>query len=275
MSSGSTIAVSEELEVNGSATRFPFGKNWEHFLKYLDEERIVEAEKSLRTMLEVDSFGGKSFLDIGCGSGLFSLAAMRMGSERVHSFDYDIHSVACALELKRRYFAGAHNWTIQQGDVLDAGYLSLLGKFDIAYSWGVLHHTGNMWQALENAAIPVRPDGTLYIAIYDDRGLRSRYWRVIKEIYNKNRIARLAIILAHVPYLLGRDFVSRSLTGHLILGRGMSVWCDMKDWLGGYPFEVARPERILDLYKRMGFSPIKVRTCLGANNEYIFIKCAE
>src|SRR5437667_4126097 len=157
-----TVAMNQS-NTSTPETRFAFGKNWRRFLENINEERIAEAERSLRTMLEVQDLRGKSFLDIGCGSGLFSLAAMRLGASKVHSFDFDPQSVACAQILKSRYFQQAQNWTIEQGSVLDAQYLAGLGQFDVVYSWGVLHHTGNMWQALENVIAPVAPNGKLFI----------------------------------------------------------------------------------------------------------------
>ena len=77
-------------------------------------------------MLGAGTLSGVSFLDIGSGSGLFSLAARRLGA-RVHSFDYDPQSVACTRELKRRFCAGDAHWTIEMGDVLDADYLESAG----------------------------------------------------------------------------------------------------------------------------------------------------
>lgn len=129
--------------------RFAFGQNWSNFLRTLDDERILEAERSLKQMLEVESLRDKRFVDVGSGSGLFSLAARRLGAS-VHSFDYDPQSVACTSELKRRFFPGDPQWTVEEGSVLDDDYLASLGRFDVVYSWGVLHHTGAMWKALEN-----------------------------------------------------------------------------------------------------------------------------
>jgi 2-polyprenyl-3-methyl-5-hydroxy-6-metoxy-1,4-benzoquinol methylase len=130
--------------------RFAFGDNWTRFLDLLDEDRIREAERSLREMLQVERLDGKRFLDIGSGSGLFSLAARRLGAI-VHSFDYDPQSVACTAELRASCFPSDANWQVEQGSVLDRNYLERLGEFDIVYSWGVLHHTGAMWLGIENA----------------------------------------------------------------------------------------------------------------------------
>src|SRR5712692_8189559 len=114
--------------------RFAFGENWARFLALLDDQRIKDAEESLQSKLGVEDLAGKSLLDIGSGSGLFSLAARRLGA-RVHSFDYDPGSVACAWELKERFFPGDTRWTIDQGSVLDAAYLHSLGRFSVVYAW--------------------------------------------------------------------------------------------------------------------------------------------
>ncbi|MGB8510330.1 MAG: class I SAM-dependent methyltransferase, partial [Pyrinomonadaceae bacterium] len=173
---------SHAIEVS-QGERFEFGNNWSRFLSLLNDDRIVEAEESLRVMLGVEDLAGKSFLDIGSGSGLFSLAARRLGA-RVHSFDYDPQSVACAVELRRRYFPGDEDWKVEEGSALDTAYLKSLGEFDVVYSWGVLHHTGQMWPALENAALPVAPGGKLFIAIYNDTGSQAARWKWIKRTYN-------------------------------------------------------------------------------------------
>ena len=164
--------------------RFEFGGNWANFLSVLDEDRIAAAERGVQRMLQSERLDGLRFLDIGSGSGLSSLAARRLGA-RVHSFDYDPQSVACTNELRRRYFPGDADWIVERGSALDAGYVRALGLFDVVYSWGVLHHTGQMWDALENAVLPVAPAGKLFIAIYNDTGTQSRRWHAIKRMYNE------------------------------------------------------------------------------------------
>ena len=262
--------------------RFEFGQNWRRFLSVLDDDRIAEAERSLRQMLGIESLSGKTFLDIGSGSGLFSLAAMRLGAERVYSFDYDPQSVACTRELKRRYFPDASSWTIEQGNVLDSDYLRGLGQWDVVYSWGVLHHSGDMWRALRNVAPLVRPGGQLFISIYNDQGGTSRRWKTVKRIYNKGAWGRWLVSAVFIPYFILRgaaaDVLRRQnpLRGYREYkkSRGMSRVHDWFDWLGGYPFEVAKPEEIFALYRELGFALVRLKTCAGGLgcNEFVLQK---
>src|SRR5580765_3445201 len=135
-----------------SEVRFRFGQNWTNFLSIVDERRIAEATARMSEVL--GDIRGKTFLDVGSGSGIHSLAAIRLGASRVYSFDYDSQSVACTSELKRR-FAPMANWQVQPGSALDEQYLRSLGPFDIVYAWGVLHHTGAMWESFDLITIPV------------------------------------------------------------------------------------------------------------------------
>jgi 2-polyprenyl-6-hydroxyphenyl methylase/3-demethylubiquinone-9 3-methyltransferase len=277
------LKTHERLVATGE--RFEFGKNWNRFLSVLDETRIKEAERSLSMMLETEHLRGKSFLDIGSGSGLFSLAARRLGA-RVHSFDFDPKSVACTTELKHRYFKDDASWKVEEASVLDEQFLSSLPQFDVVYSWGVLHHTGNMWQALGNAAGPVAEGGKLFIALYNDTGSQSSRWRWIKKQYN-----RLPPIL-RVPYTLAviapgelKAFTRAVLTLNPAAyiqswtyenRRGMNRWYDIVDWVGGYPYETCKPEEIFEFFKARGFVLTKLvcgNVGLGCS-EFVFLKSA-
>lgn len=253
------------------SNRFKFGKNWQKFLTYLTDERIDEAEKSLRSMLGRDNLAGLTFLDIGSGSGLFSLAARRLGA-KVRSFDYDRDSVACAEDLKQRFEKDPDSWTISWGDVLDPSFIDSLGQYDVVYAWGVLHHTGEMYKALDHAGRCVKPGGQLFIAIYNDQGGYSRRWLKVKKMYCSGLAGRWLVTFFGSAYfalvLLKEDLVRlrNPVTRYREYkkNRGMSMFTDWIDWFGGYPFEVAKPEVLFEFYKSRGFALDKMVTVGGS-----------
>ncbi len=257
--------------------RFAFGANWAEFLSHLDEQCIAIAELSLTELLQVEDLQGKTFLDIGSGSGLFSLCAKRLGAT-VHSFDFDPQSVACTQELRSRYFSDDPDWKIESGSALDAEYLQSLGSFDVVYSWGVLHHTGSMWQALDNVTALCAPKGKLAIAIYNDQGLRSKLWWCVKKIYCSGAIGRWAMLSLFIPWFFVRTLLVSLVHRHNEFAkyrrnRGMSIIRDWIDWLGGFPFEVATVEQIVSFYEERGFRLINSKKTkrLGCN-EFVFVR---
>lgn len=237
---------------------------------------------SLTGPLGVTDLSGRTLLDVGCGSGLFSLAAHRLGA-RVRAFDFDPDSVRAAVELRRR-FAPHSDWTIEHASILDPAYVRGLGRYDVVYSWGVLHHTGRMWAAIDAAAGLVAPGGLLFVSIYNDQGRASRIWRRVKREYNRSGpLTRRALLLGSRIYLRrGRPVaaLSRVLRGgaaQVPRRRGMSAEHDLVDWVGGYPFEVARPEEVFGFVSRLGFELRHLKTCAGGLgcNEYVFERRAE
>jgi 2-polyprenyl-6-hydroxyphenyl methylase/3-demethylubiquinone-9 3-methyltransferase len=264
--------------------RFEFGRNWSRFLELLDDNRISRAEESLRDWLEVESLEGKSFVDIGSGSGLFSLAARRLGA-RVHSFDFDPQSVACTTELKRRYFPADNMWRVEEASALDPKYLATLGTFDIVYSWGVLHHTGRMWEALDNIHPLVADRGKLFIALYNDTGSQSARWHWIKRTYNsipgflKSPFALIVSVPEESKALL-RSLIALRPSQYVKSWtdyderRGMNHWRDLIDWVGGYPYEVSTPDEIFEFFKARGYTLTKMNcgnVGLGCN-QFVFDK---
>ena len=262
---------------------FEFGKNWKNFLGTLQEDRIKEAENSLLRALKRSTLKNSRFLDIGSGSGLFSLAARRLGAE-VHSFDYDPFSVECTRHLKEKFAPQDEKWVVEQGSVLDKNYLSTLGQFDIVYSWGVLHHTGDMWASLNNILPLIAPKGLVYIAIYNDQGIISKGWKAIKKAYNYSPsflkplifwpcalwLWKYRLIWGTLRYANPLKFLSTYHAGN----RGMSIYYDAVDWIGGYPFEVAKPEEIFAFFAEQGFQLHFLKTCGGklGCNEFVFHK---
>ncbi|MBI3836768.1 MAG: class I SAM-dependent methyltransferase [Planctomycetia bacterium] len=271
--------MSDHAQEIASGRRFEFGKNWLRFLDSLNDARILEAERSLTSMLRSADLEGTSFLDVGSGSGLFSLAARRLGA-RVHSFDYDPKSVACTRELKNRFCPADPLWNIDEGSVLDRAFLTSLGQFDIVYSWGVLHHTGAMWQALENATIPVAAGGRLFIAIYNWQPYWTRLNTWLKRTYVAcPAVGKWIIAGGFIAFQIAKGFVKDAATLRNPLARyrqyhgdrGMSWWHDCFDWIGGYPYETATPNQIFDFFKRRGFVLERLDACGGhACNQFVF-----
>jgi len=267
----------DEREIDDKR-RFEFGSNWTNFLSVLNQQRIDDAESSLKDMLGIERLDGLRFLDIGSGSGLFSLAARRLGA-RVHSFDFDSQSVACTRELKRRYFPDDVEWKIEQASVLDRAYLEGLGQYDIVYSWGVLHHTGAMWLALENAIGRVNTArGKLFIALYNDQGWKSHVWWLVKRVYNQlPRILRSLFVKAVMLLTYFAVFAKYTIRLKPMTAinafrtpereRGMTSKYDRIDWVGGFPYEFVSFDTLTSYLKARGFRIInsKRNTSLGCS----------
>jgi len=233
----------------------------------------------LQELLEAETLKDKTFLDIGCGSGLFSLSAYMLGAE-VTSFDYDPNSVAAAESVKAKFTDNNKKWKISQGSILDEDYIKKIGKFNYVYSWGVLHHTGDMYKSFNNIIRLVKPGGLLTIAIYNTQFLTPA-WKTIKKYYISSPAfvqnimsIMYAVFLSTALFFFDLVRLKNPFKRYKSSIRGMNFYTDIVDWLGGYPFETATPAEITAFFESKNFKLKKIKTVgkKSGCNEFVFEK---
>lgn len=260
------------------STHFQFGENWAEYSDLIDERRIGVAIDSVRAL--AGDLKGKTFLDIGSGSGLFSLAALRLGASEVLAIDLDETSVATTRKLLGK--KDKTRWSAEKVSVFDLPD-QVKRRFDVVYSWGVLHHTGDMWRAVDAASKMVADKGLLVIALYERTPL-CRAWTIEKRIYRK--------LPSLVQQVIRGSYMTAWGAGMLVKGynpwrrlregqeRGMDVARDAHDWLGGYPYESTQPGEVGAFLNDRGFTrrklvqwPVRLGGLFGSGcSEYVFVK---
>lgn len=247
------------LDLRARETHFEFGANWLQFQNSVNSERVKEAIRGLERLFPDGELKGKRFLDIGCGSGLSMLAALMLGARDVVGVDIDENSVEAARRLLSRHAPG-EAWRVSQQSIFELGP-DTLGRFDVVYSWGVLHHTGAMWDALDRASALVDPNGFFAVALYRKTPL-CEAWRIEKRLYSRmprpfqalwrSLFETLAIL---VMLIRGRNPVA--YVANYRKNRGMSWSHDVHDWLGGYPYESVRPDEIHSRFHILGLRLVR------------------
>lgn len=249
------------VDLTAESSHFAFGENWASFAKGIDQAVISEAKKGLSDLIPAASMPLASFLDIGCGSGLHALAALELGVAHVTAIDIDRNSVRTTEKVLSNYCeqerASVQRLSIFEADVAE------LGAFDIVYSWGVLHHTGEMWRAVEKASELVKPGGFFVIALYQKR-LFCKAWKVEKRIYSfsPKTVQGIARAIYCAALLVGHTLIGRnpfSVVRNYKSARGMDFWHDAHDWLGGYPYESATRDDVHVHVVPRGFTLVKER----------------
>ena len=128
-----------------------------------------------------------------------------------------------------------------------------------------------MWTALKNILINTDTGGKVFVAIYNDQSYITKYWKIIKKSYNSIPFLRPFIIFIHLFYPFLPVIILRFITNR-VYPRGMNAWYDLIDWLGGYPFEVAKPDEIINFYETNGLKLSNLKTVGNRQgcNEYVF-----
>ncbi|MBR0713076.1 bifunctional 2-polyprenyl-6-hydroxyphenol methylase/3-demethylubiquinol 3-O-methyltransferase UbiG [Bradyrhizobium liaoningense] len=245
------------MSLRDREAHFEFGANWRDYAKTIDQARIDLAIAGLEKLFP-EGVAGKTVLDIGCGSGMHALAALLLGAASVLAIDLDENSVSTTRELLKRY-APDKKWDTKICSVFDTSS-DATGTFEIVYSWGVLHHTGDMWQAIEKAAALVRPGGQFALAIYAKTPLDFA-WKIEKRLYASSPAA--------IQWMFRQLFFAVLMAGRALRGknplavfrdpltRGMNLSHDVHDWLGGYPYETASAEELDSRITGLGFAELR------------------
>lgn len=242
-------------------SHFAFGENWASYAKLIGEPQIEQAKEGLLKLIPADDLKGRSFLDIGCGSGLHALAAARLGVARVVGVDIDPNSVTTARKILAEREPSTP-WQIENISVFDMTP-EQFGTFDIVYSWGVLHHTGDMWQAVSKAAALVAPGGLLVVAFYRGTYL-DPFWKLEKRFYTsaspfiQNLLKGGYIGAFRIARAATRQGSFSDYIANYTSRRGMDFDHDVHDWLGGYPYESALAPEVDRRLAALGFKAERV-----------------
>jgi SAM-dependent methyltransferase len=242
-----------------SDRHFAFGQNWASYATLVDEARLADAERGLIRLLGPDGLRGRTFLDIGCGSGLHAAAAARLGAAHLLAVDYDPQAVETSRTVLARHAPGTAAEVRQQS--VFALHPDADGQFDIVYSWGVLHHTGAMHDAIRRAAAMVKPGGLFAFSLYRRTPLcgawrREKRWYAAASPRAQAAARRIYVTLMRLRFALtGRDFKAYVADYHN--ARGMDFGHDVHDWMGAYPYESITPDEVAVLMRDLGFAPVR------------------
>jgi 2-polyprenyl-6-hydroxyphenyl methylase/3-demethylubiquinone-9 3-methyltransferase len=256
-----------------AAVTFSFGRNWRSFSRFVSEDRLRGAQNDIVDWLGEGGVAGKTVLDIGCGSGIHSLGFHRLGAKSVLSLDVDPHSVACTRRFWERSGKPA-NWRVDQMSVLNAQRMAALGHFDIVYSWGVLHHTGQLWTAMDVASRLGNPGGRLWISIYTKGPEYPDHLSTKQRFNSASWLEKQRMLARHLRRLWRYEkSMGKSFREWFWPERGMNAYHDAVDWLGGLPYEVASVQEVTAFLAERGWMLERMlERCEGGCSVYLFRK---
>lgn len=264
-----------DSDSNSDQSGFDFGSNWRAFSEARMTPQSLElARESLASLVGAERIRNARFLDVGCGSGLFSLAAAVLDAREVLGFDLSAEAVAVSRDNLARLLPEQTDSGVvrfAQGSILDPAFTATLPRSDVVYAWGSLHHTGAMWRAVDAAAQCTAPGGILVLALYN-RHWTSPLWKIIKNLYNAlSGPGRRAMEWALTPPMFLGAWIT---TGRFPMtrDRGMDFRYDLVDWIGGTPYEYASPDEVTVHLEKLGLQRQTLRPQQGFTGcaEYVF-----
>ena len=238
---------------------FSFGQNWSDYSEIVEERHIISAEEDLTRLMNSGDFANRKWCDLGCGSGIHAVAAARLGAV-VSAVDIDPQSIATTKRLAKKFGVEGKIVSLNYS-VFDLPFNN--ESFDVVYSWGVLHHTGDMWSAITEASrlVSMTEGSQFVVAIYRQTRL-CRMWKIEKRFYKdaspivQGTIRRL-FVLAYDFSLIARRRTPWSHRRNYFQMRGMSFKHDVHDWLGGYPYESANARELETMMRKIGFRLVR------------------
>jgi ubiquinone/menaquinone biosynthesis C-methylase UbiE len=169
------------------------------------------SEKHWEIFYAAEEVQGKSILDAGCGTGIFSIIFANKGADQVTGIDISEGSLHTAQSLKEKF--GLKNAEFEKQDMLALPFPDR--SFDIVWAWGTVHHTTDPFKAIDELIRVLKPSGSILLAIYKRTRLTfiheiirkilvrtpRKTWKVLAKI--------LAIFLSPVIFLLKKREKSR------------------------------------------------------------------
>ncbi|MGB8953166.1 MAG: methyltransferase domain-containing protein [Candidatus Aminicenantales bacterium] len=128
--------------------------------EYIPE--YAASEKHWGLFYSAEEVKGRTVLDAGCGTGIFSIIFARNGAEKVVGIDISPGSLQTAQSLKEKF--GLRNAEFRKQDMLKLPFGE--ETFDIVWAWGTVHHTTDPFGAIEELTKVLRTGGSLLLAVY-------------------------------------------------------------------------------------------------------------
>ena len=154
---------------------------------------------------------GKSVLDAGCGTGIFSIIFARNGAASVLGIDISEGSLETAKALKTKF--DLENASFQKQDMLDLPFAD--ESFDIVWAWGTVHHTTDPFKAMSELIRVLRAEGSILLAVYTRTRVTFLHEIIRKALVRTPRktwkaLSKiLALVLSPVVYFFKKREKSR------------------------------------------------------------------